>query len=238
MLLRDLLQPSKKTHPELSRLKKLLGFSPKKTEIYSIALRHSSASSQVRGKMDNQRLEFLGDAILGAVMAEYLYRKLPMKDEGYLTQMRSKIVSRKKLNSIAEKMGLLELIETRNHRPKTGQAMLGDALEALIGAIYIDRGYACAQRFVKMKLIDKHVQFNDLDKTVISFKGQLLEWKQKNKKKLELTVKNIGGGEGRPGFECLVHLDGDLVASARGRSKKRAEENACEKAFSKLQISL
>ncbi len=238
MPLRDLLRPSTKTHPELRRLKKLLGFSPKKQEIYSIALRHSSASSQVNGKMDNQRLEFLGDAILGAVVAEYLYRKLPLKDEGYLTQMRSKIVSRKKLNSIAEKMGLLELIETRNHRPRAGQAMLGDALEALIGAVYIDRGYEYAQRFVKKKLIDKHVLFNDLDKTVISFKGQLLEWKQKNKKKLELTVKTIGGGEGRPGFECLVHLDGELVAKARGRSKKRAEENACEKAFSQLKIAL
>jgi ribonuclease-3 len=220
--------------PEHIKLVRLLGFTPLKYDIYSIALRHSSAANISNGKINNQRLEYLGDAVLGMVVAEYLYRKLPTSNEGYLTQMRSKIVSRKQLNSIAEKMGLQDYIETRNHRPKSGQAILGDALEALIGAIYIDLGYKKARQFVTEKLIEKHVRFSDLEKAVISFKGRLLEWNQKEKKNIELQIQPLANEGNRPGFECLVLMDKKILSRAKGRSKKRAEESASEQACKKL----
>lgn len=220
--------------PEHKKLTQLLGFPPRKMEIYSIALRHSSATNVADGKINNQRLEYLGDAVLGMVVAEYLYRKLPTRNEGYLTQMRSKIVSRKQLNFIAEKMGFQDLIETRNHRPRSGQSILGDALEALVGAIYIDYGYKKARSFIAERVIDKHVRFNELEKAVISFKGRLLEWNQKQKKDLELQVRHIDTDSKRPVFECLVMLNNQVLTSAKGRSKKKAEENASEMACVKL----
>ena len=226
-------QPSS---PEQEKLGRLLGFSPRKSELYAIALRHSSAGNPSNGKINNQRLEYLGDAVLGMVVAEYLYRKLPTKDEGYLTQMRSKIVSRRQLNGLAEKMGLQDLIETRNHKPRSGQAILGDALEALIGAIYIDQGYKKARFFVTEKMIEKHVRFKDLENTVISFKGRLLEWGQKNKKDIQLQVREIEGNSSRPAFECQVIQGQKVVTSSKGRSKKKAEERASEQACEKLGV--
>ena len=137
---------------------------------------------------------------------------------------------------IAEKMELQTLIETKNHKPRPGQSILGDALEALIGAIYIDRGYKKARDFVTVQLIEKHVRFDRLEKTVISFKGRLLEWNQKHKKSIELKVRDISKEDKRPCFECQVMMNNQILTSARGRSKKRAEENACEMACNKLEV--
>lgn len=227
----------KPSSPEQTKLARLMGFVPRKPELYAIALRHSSAGNSSNGKINNQRLEYLGDAVLGMVVAEYLYRKLPTRDEGYLTQMRSKIVSRRQLNALAEKMGLQDLIETRNHKPRSGQSILGDALEALVGAIYIDQGYKKARFFVTEKMIEKHVRFKDLEKAVISFKGILLEWSQKNKENIQLQVREIEGKGNRPAFECQVMKQEKIITSSKGRSKKRAEERACEQACTKLGIT-
>ena len=223
-------------HPA-SEINRLLGYRAGKPEIYRIAFRHSSSTDSANGILNNQRLEYLGDAILGAAVADYLYQRLPGRNEGYLTQMRSKIVSRKSLNEIAGKMRLNQYIESRMRNPEKGESMLGDTLEALIGAIYIDKGFETARGFVVERIIERFINFEELDQQVISYKGKLIEWAQKQKRTLQIRVDpEEGSRPDRPKFRCEIRLDGELIASAAAGSKKKAEEKAADVAFVKLGI--
>ncbi len=220
-----------------AEINRLLGFRAGKPEIYRIAFRHSSSTDSANGILNNQRLEYLGDAILGAAVADYLYQRLPGRNEGYLTQMRSKIVSRKSLNEIAAKMQLNHWIESRLRNPEKGESMLGDTLEALIGAIYIDKGFETARGFVVERIIERFINFEELDQQVISYKGKLIEWAQKHKKTLRISVDpEEGSRPDRPKFRCDIRLDGEVVATAGAGSKKKAEEKAAGLAFVKLGI--
>ncbi len=218
---------------EQNRFKPLLGFKPNKIELYEIAFRHSSVNGP---KLNNQRLEFLGDAILGAVVAEYLYSKLPGKNEGYLTQMRSKIVSRSMLNDISYKLRIQSYIETRGRKPKQGDAILGDALEALIGAIYMDKGYNVARKFVLEQVVQPFTNLSELENLTISYKGSLLEWAQKQKNHVRLETLMLESGTVKAGFECKVFVNDELMGVGIGRSKKRAEERASLQTCSKLEL--
>jgi len=216
-------------------LAQLLGFRPGKPEIYQIAFRHSSSTDPAAKALNNQRLEYLGDAILGAAVADYLYQRLPGRNEGYLTQMRSKIVSRRSLNEIGSKMQLHRYIESRLRRPEKGESVLGDALEALIGAVYIDKGFEGARKFVVERIIERFINFEELDQQVISYKGKLIEWAQKHKKQFQIKIAQEEGiRPDRPKFRCEIWVDDQLISASTAGSKKKAEEKTAAMAYSKL----
>lgn len=220
------------------KLKLILGFSPKNYKLYQLALIHKSASSRFSKSHDihNERLEFLGDAILDTVIAEHLYEKFPDKDEGFLTQMRSKIVNRETLKKIAMKMGIGNLIIARltqdNHN-----ALYGDALEAIIGAIYLDRGYKKVRKFIIYKFLEFHIDLDKLSETEVDFKSRIIEWGQKNKKDLNFSCQEQTNGANKtPVFVSHLLIFDDIVGMGMGKSKKEAEQNAARQAISTIGI--
>lgn len=219
-------------------ISEIIGFKPNDINLYCLAFRHSSASERPSKKppQNNERLEFLGDAILGTIVADYLYHQYPEKDEGFLTSMRSKIVSRSNLNEISGELGIHAFVVSNLDKKKLAKSLGGDTLEALIGAIYLDKGIAFAKAFVYNKIIDEHVYLDELENHVISYKGLLIEWAQKERKQFEFNLVNQWGKQHNMTFEMGLFLDDVLVSTGKGSSKKRAEEEAAEKAFSSLQI--
>ena len=221
------LSPDKK----LSKtLKPILGFYPRNIALYQMALRHKSVA---RGKTDNsktsnERLEFLGDALLNAVVADHLFRIFPYKDEGFLTKMRSKVVSRQHLNSIALKMGMPHLLN-KDSGGYTGSSIYGNALEALVGSIYIDKGYKTAQTFILKRLFGLYVDIDELENTESDFKSRLIEWAQKEKHSLEFRVMEEARFADDKTFLIGVFINNDLKGQASHYSKKRAEQMAAEK---------
>ena len=175
------LYPSEKTLLRL--LRRIVGFTPRNRELYQLALVHKSVSFSIFKdfSINNERLEYLGDAVLDAIIAEFLFRKFPDKDEGFLTQMRSKIVNRENLNHIAIKLGIPNIIKTKlsseNHK-----SLYGDALEALIGALYLDKGFKRTKEIVIERIIYNHINLSKLQDTESDFKSRIIEWGQKNKK--------------------------------------------------------
>lgn len=205
------------------------------------ALRHHSMSSTIHqnGVRDsNERLEYLGDSVLNTMVAELLFTKFPFKDEGFLTEMRSKIVSRESLNDLAQKIGLNEIVDF--DKRAVGQnikgSIFGNALEAFIGAIFLDTGFYGAKRFIEKKLLT-HIDIDKLEFTEKNFKGKLIEWTQKNNKTItfdsdeEITRK-------QKIFKVRVKIDGEEYGSAEHLSKKKAEQLASEKACDKLNLQL
>lgn len=225
----------RKESPEFYRFfKNVLGFMPRRTELYHIALTHSSSSTVDHGhRINNERLEYLGDAVLGAIVAEYLYRKYPMKGEGFLTEMRSKIVSRKSLGNLARKMGLPELVDHQRGQEGAFKSMGGDAFEALIGAIYLEKGFRFTRKFIIDKLLCTYLDIDQLATSDWNFKGKLIDWGQKNKKKVSFEVVRsfVQNREGRREYECLVKIDNQPQLSAIGYTIKSAEQLAAEKTY-------
>ena len=228
----------RKENPEFYRFfKNVLGFSPRNVALYHIALTHSSSSTVDHGhRINNERLEYLGDAVLGAIVAEFLYRKYPMKGEGFLTEMRSKIVSRKSLGSLAHKMGLTDLVEHQKGQEGAFKSMGGDAFEALIGAIYLEKGFRFTRRFIIDKLLCTYLDIDQLAQTDWNFKGKLIDWGQKNRKKVTFEIVRTlnRDREGRREYECRVNIDGKPQQSAIGFTIKSAEQLAAEKTYKAL----
>ena len=228
----------KKESPEFYRFfRNVLGFTPKRTELYHIALTHSSSSTITHGhRVNNERLEYLGDAVLGAVVAEYLYRKYPLKGEGFLTEMRSKIVSRKSLGGIARKLGLPELVDHQRGQEGAFKSLGGDAFEALIGAIYLEKGYRFTRHLIIDKLICTYLDIDTIAAADWNFKGKLIDWGQKNRKKVSFEVVRtfVRDHEGRREYECRVNIDGQPQQSAIGYTIKSAEQLAAEKTYKAL----
>jgi ribonuclease III len=183
----------------------------------------------------NERLEFLGDAVLGSVAAHYLFRKYPLKDEGFLTRVRSRMVSRNFLNGVAQKMGIDELI-SRNQSDRISKSALGDALEALIGAIYLDRGYRNTSRFILDKIITLHVDINELVNTDIDFKSRVLEWANREKKNINFVLVSEERFKGISVYTVNLMDNESLIASGKGNSKKEAEQRVAQQACEKLAI--
>lgn len=218
-------------------LNTLLGFSPKNIGLYKLAFRHKSIAQEVKSgiKNSNERLEFLGDAILGAVVADLLFKRFPFKDEGFLTEMRSKIVSRDNLNRLSVKIGLDQLIKTNLDRNNKSRSMFGDAFEALIGAIYLDQGYNKAQNFILNRIIKNHVDIELLETTEKNFKSKLLEWAQKERKIVVYEIVE----DNQPGNKQLkvrVIIDKEEKGIGIDFSKKRAEQIAAEVACKALNL--
>jgi ribonuclease III len=219
-------------------LRAILGFRPGNFDLYKLALRHRSAAQEIRDgfRNSNERLEFLGDAILGAVIADLLFKKYPYKDEGFLTKMRSKLVSRSHINQLSQKLGLDRLIEFNSEAGRPSGSMRGDALEALIGAVYIDKGFKRAEKFVT-NIFLLHVDLDEVQKKDVDFKSKLVEWTQKERKRLSFE---IIGEEGK-GFHKLytvnVLIDAEVYGTGKGHSKKLAEQAAAEKACLRIEES-
>jgi len=211
----------------------VLGFIPEDISLYRTALSHRS----VREGADenNERLEFLGDAVLSSIIAHYLFRKYPYKGEGFLTEMRSKMVNRQKLNEIALKMGLkkITLFNKFDNALKASQ-IFGNTLEALIGAVYLDKGYVKTQTWVETYIILPHLFAEDLEGLEINIKNKLYGWANKNGKSLEFTTLDEKFENGRRLFTIGATVDGELIAQAKGFNKKEASQIAAQLAVEKL----
>ncbi len=181
--------------------------------------------------MSNERLEFLGDAILGAVIADLLFRRFPFRDEGFLTEMRSRIVSREHLKTLALKIGIDEYIKI-NSAPGMFRSMYGDAFEALIGAIYIDKGYKKAQQFIVDRIIKLHADLNEIEELELNFKSKIINWAQKEKKSLvfEMLEEEMSGKL----IKVRLMIDDKEVSRGEDFVKKKAEQIAAEKAYKSL----
>lgn len=218
--------------------KNVLGFTPRHSELYHIALIHRSSSSVLHGhKVNNERLEYLGDAVLGAVVAEYLYKKYPAKEEGFLTEMRSKIVSRKSLGGIARRIGLPELVEHQKGQEGAFKSLGGDAFEALIGAIYIEKGFRFVRKLIIEKILCTYLDIDEIARTDWNYKSKLIDWGQKNHKKVSFEVVRtfVRDRSGRREYECRVNIDGAPQLSAIEYTIKASEQLAAEKTYKKLE---
>ena len=214
--------------PQEKQLFKILGFYPKDISLYHEALTHKS----VRGRIvHNERLEFLGDAIFGSVVADFVFREFPNENEGFLTQTRSKIVSRKTLNTIALQINLNTVLK---HQVNSNRSIFGNALEALIGAVYLDKGYQFTSNYIEDKLIRPHLDVHQLVKEVSSHKGKLLEWGQAQKKQVVFKLVSSRGKDHEKSYEVMVMIGQKKYADAVGTSIKRAEELAAKRALKEL----
>jgi ribonuclease-3 len=218
-------------------VKNILGFAPQNLDWYHEAFTHRSTQSlNSEGQPQNyERLEFLGDAMLGSVIAAYLFTMVPEGNEGYLTKMRSKVVSRDHLNELGRDLDLIALVKTTVPIDQFGQNIHGNVFEALVGAIYLDRGYAWVQKFVQNRVIEPYVDIEKLEGKVISYKSLVIEWCQKHKKHFKFQTYEDNGVEALKHFAVKLYIDKEVVAKGRSTSKKKAEELAAKRCFYKLQ---
>ena len=178
----------------------------------------------------NERLEFLGDAVLNLVVADYLFKMYPYKDEGFLTKLRSKIIGRSMLNSLAMKLGLDIMLDSSLDNNPKNFSINGDAFEALIGAVYLDKGYACAQDFILNRIVRLHIDMDEIETKETDFKSKIVEWAQKQRKVLKFNLlEEIGEGNDKL-YHVEVLIDNEQKSSSLHYSKKRAEQIAAEKA--------
>jgi len=217
-------------------LRDLLGFTPNNIAMYEMAFRHSSTSTDARG--NNERLEFLGDAVLDTIISEYLFKKYPLRKEGFLTQLRAKIVNRKRLKILAGKIDLQSFMVYKKNVKIPDTNILGNALEALIGAIYLDAGYENTQEFVLEKLIRPYINLEEIILSDINYKSRLLEWAQKDGKILHFEVLNeVMDGKNKL-FVVGAFIDSKQKGKGKGRSKKVAEKEAARMACKRLNIGM
>ena len=220
-----------------SRIKLLTGYKPKNLSIYKLAFTHKSANkTDDKGKkISYERLEFLGDALLDASITSYLFDHLPNSKEGELTQMRSKIVSRKHLNKVGKDLDLISFAKGPTSRRKFSYNAHGDFFESLIAAIYLDRGYIIMDRFIKKKMIDKYVNLDELSGKITSYKSLFIEWCQKHQKEYNYDVFEDTGNNKQKHFGVKLIVQGKVAGKARAKSKKNAEEIASKRAYYKFQ---
>ncbi|MDP1622388.1 MAG: ribonuclease III [Bacteroidales bacterium] len=217
-------------------IKGILGYKPGNINLYHLAFLHKSATQETNNgiRINNERLEYLGDAILDAVAADYLFRIFPTKDEGFLTEMRSKIVSRVMLNKLAQKMGIDQLIQLDNPSSGSFRSSKGDAFEALIGAMYLDKGFDFTRKTILDRIIGRYFDMNDLMNQEMNFKSKIIEWSQREKKQIQFVVlQEIGSGYKKQYIVELI-VDGEAIARGQDYSIKGAEQNAAEKSWQKI----
>jgi ribonuclease-3 len=222
-------------------LKTIIGFKPKNLSYYKKAFTHRSTKEidlDTGNPLNYERLEFLGDAMLSAIIASYLFNEVPSGDEGYLTQMRSKIVSREHLNELGRDLDLLSLVKSNIARSKFGENIHGNVFEALIGAIYLDRGYKYCFKFINKRVIIPYVDVLKLEGKITSYKSLFIEWCQKQKKEFAFEVYEDTGNDALKHFSVKLLLDGIIIAKGRATSKKKAEETASKRAYYAYQKEL
>ncbi len=225
-----------KTDTHHFKLEKLLGFKPK-SNLYEKALTHGSKNyKDKRGNPFNyERLEYVGDAILGSVIAKFLYDSVPEANEGYLTKMRSKIVNRDHLNKIGAELGLIDLMASNLEVSKFGEDIHGNLLESIIGAVFLDKGFKLCEKFIHKIIIRPHVDISRLEGKIASYKSFIIEWSQKKKIKLNFNCIEDQTAETAKHFSALIKIGNKTIASARSTSRKKAEEKAAQRAYYYLQ---
>lgn len=216
---------------------RILGFYPRNIRLYEQALLHKSTAvrSEEGRLLNNERLEFLGDAILDAIVGDIVYQHFEGKREGFLTNTRSKIVQRETLNKLAVEIGLDKLIKYSTRSSSHNSYMYGNAFEAFVGAIYLDRGYECCKQFMEKKIIEPYIDLDKLSRKEVNFKSKLIEWSQKNKMEVsfELIEQSIDK-ENNPIFQTEVRVEGIFGGSGTGYSKKESQQNAAQKTLKKI----
>lgn len=223
----------------LDSIKNIFGFYPENIFLYALALRHKSVAKELQEgvKNSNERLEYLGDAILSAIVADYLFKIFPYKDEGFLTKMRSKMVSRAQLNKLAIKLGISEIIRATKDKGSQPKSLNGDAFEAVVGAIYLDKGYEFTKKIVINRIYKAYVDLDLLEKTETNFKSKLIEWSQKEKKKIEFRhSKEVFSNSKKTLHIVELFIDDEMVAISKDYSIKGAEQIVSEKAFQKIEL--
>ena len=219
------------------RIFKITGAHPTNLNLYKLALRHSSVSQNSDSRAEhNERLEYLGDAVLGILIAEFLFKRFPFKNEGFLTEIRSRIVNGESLNILAGKIGLDKLIRYEGKRKQnhTHRSMYGDAMEALVGAVYLDLGFLACKSFVIDRLIKPNYDLDEVVDSETNHKSRLIEWAQRNGYVLKFDIIKEAGRSHTKEFTCQVNLSGTAFSNGSGYSKKRAEQDSAFKALEKI----
>ncbi len=221
---------------ELARALRLVtGFTPTHLELYQIAITHSSSNKDVG--FNNERLELLGDSVFNLVITDFLYHKYPYRDEGYLTEMRAKMVSRTMMNQLAIKMGLSALVQsTLSQKTLQNSSTPGNTLEALVGAIYLDKGLEKARQFIEQKIIHVLLDMDELENQVTNFKSLVINYAQRERLKVEFRLEVEREENNRKFFEVAFYLNGKEYGRAYGPNKKRAEQEAARQACEKLNL--
>ena len=225
------------TSPETKQLRSVVynvtTFQPANISLYQLALQHSSASKEPNA---NERLELLGDAVLSLIVAEYLYKKYPLQPEGFLTEIRSRIVNRAALNELAQKIGIDKLFQydTRFMDKRGLKVAYGNALEAFIGAVYLDQGYERCRRFVIDRLLHIYVDLEAIVVTDNNYKSKILTWAQKNRKNIRFELINEKCVNGQKEFITQLFIEDEVSGKGSGKNKKEAEQMAAKDAWAKL----
>ncbi len=221
-------------------IKNILGFEPKNLNYYRKGFTHRSTNktNEEGNPINYERLEFLGDAMLSAVVAAHLFTKAPTGDEGYLTKMRSKIVSRENLNALGKDLNLIQYVESKVQAKHFGENIHGNLFEALIGAIYLDLGYSYCEKFIEKRVVSGYSDIQRLEGKVISYKSIIIEWCQKEKKQFFFDVYDDNGIGGEKYFGVKLSIDGKVFGKSRATSKKKAEEMAAKRTFFALQSQI
>ena len=219
-------------------LKNILGFTPKNKTLYQTAFTHRSVN--LKNKEGNyinfERLEFLGDTVIDAVVAHFLYSELDQDNEGELTKMKSKIVSREKLNYIGKELNLLDHLYCNGNKENFGDDIYGNILEALIGAVFIDKGYERCKKIVFKIILDPFISLSDVKKEIISYKSVLIEWGQKEKHNIQFLTEKEDSIDATINYHCKLMLNDKLLIKTREVSKKKAEEKAAKRAYKVMKI--
>lgn len=221
------------------QLKRVFKITPHNLELFKIALIHKSASTTFsRGKrVNNERLEYLGDAVLDAIVADYLFAHFPDQKEGFLTKMRSRIVSRTNLNNLAITIGLDKLVMSHTSNALAQRHIYGDALEAFVGALFLDKGFKTTNAWVINTIFDKHVDLDELQTTESDYKSRVIEWAQKYKLSISFeSQEKETSKKDNPIFESRLFIDHKLLGSGFGNSKKEAEQNASMVALERVDL--
>lgn len=222
----------------MAAIQNIAGFTPSNLELYRLATMHSSiAKENGRGyKESNERLEYLGDAILGAAVADFLFKKFPFKPEGFLTEIRSRIVNREALNLLARKIGVANIVQFDQKNAHLQQVILGNTLEAIVGAIYLDKGYIRTKKFVIDKLINPNYDVDDLVNSDTNFKSKVIEWAQREGKDVKFEIVNVKKARNHKEFTAQVLIDNESKGTGYGNSKKKAEQDAAFKTCEMLNL--
>ncbi|UXE67003.1 MAG: ribonuclease III [Chryseotalea sp. WA131a] len=229
---------SKEEKKLITAVKTIAGFAPSNLSLYKLATLHSSKSKESDGfRESNERLEYLGDAILGAAIADYLFKKYPFKDEGFLTEIRSRIVNRESLNNIARKIGIGAIVKFDNRNVMLQNVILGNTLEALVGAIYLDKGYLKTKKFVIDKLVQPYLNLETIVNSTANHKSKLIEWSQKAGKEIRFETVDIkSSGRNYKEFSIQVFIGEEAFGLGIGPNKKKAEQAAAEKTCGMLGV--
>jgi ribonuclease III len=222
-------------------IKHMVGSKPFNLSLYKLAIKHVSVAEEtINGfKISNERLEYLGDAVLGAVVAEFLFLKFPYRDEGFLTETRSRMVNREALNQIAIKIGLAKVVnnEYKGKNLSSHKSIYGDTLEAIVGAVYLDRGYKFCKKFI-LKCIIIHFDVDDIISTTSNFKSKIIEWSQKENKEVDFKTISVTGNQRFKEFQVQLIVGGEPISEGKGPTKKKAEQEAAKNACEILKIAI